>query len=62
MTALGAIISLLPLAIGIGTGAQLHRPLAIAIIGGFLMAMPLLLVVLPSAIRILYKNKAVNQK
>jgi CzcA family heavy metal efflux pump len=56
MTAIGAIISLMPLAIGVGTGAQLHRPLAIAIIGGFLVAMPLLLVVLPSAIRILYKK------
>jgi Cu/Ag efflux pump CusA len=56
MTALGAIISLMPLAIGVGTGAQLHRPLAIAIIGGFLAAMPLLLVVLPSAIRVLDKK------
>jgi CzcA family heavy metal efflux pump len=54
MTAIGAIISLLPLAIGIGTGAQLHRPLAIAIIGGFVIAIPLLLIVLPSFIRILY--------
>ena len=35
MTALGAIIALLPLALGIGTGAQLHQPLAIAVIGGF---------------------------
>jgi len=56
MTALGAIISLMPLAIGIGTGAQLHRPLAIAIIGGFIVAMPLLLIVLPSILRILYKK------
>jgi multidrug efflux pump subunit AcrB len=56
MTALGAIISLMPLAIGVGAGAQLHRPLAIAIIGGFLVALPLLLIVLPSAIRILYKK------
>ena len=56
MTALGAIISLMPLAIGIGTGAQLHQPLAIAIIGGFIIALPLLLVVLPSAIRLLYKD------
>lgn len=56
MTALGAIISLMPLAIGIGTGAQLHRPLAIAIIGGFIVAMPLLLIVLPSIIRILYRK------
>jgi CzcA family heavy metal efflux pump len=60
MTALGAIISLLPLAIGIGTGAQLHRPLAIAIIGGFIIAMPLLLIVLPSMLRILYKNDTNN--
>jgi multidrug efflux pump subunit AcrB len=57
MTALGAIISLMPLAIGIGTGAQLHRPLAIAIIGGFLVAMPLLLIVLPTMLRLLYKNE-----
>ena len=34
MTAFGAIIALLPLAFGIGTGAQMHQPLAIAIIGG----------------------------
>jgi Cu/Ag efflux pump CusA len=52
MTAVGAIISLMPLAIGIGTGAQLHRPLAIAIIGGFIIAIPLLLVVLPSLLRV----------
>ncbi|WP_316841747.1 efflux RND transporter permease subunit [Pedobacter gandavensis] len=55
MTALGAILALSPLALGIGAGAQLHQPLAIAIIGGFLMAMPLLLVVLPSLIRRFYR-------
>jgi multidrug efflux pump subunit AcrB len=46
----------MPLAIGVGTGAQLHQPLAIAIIGGFIIALPLLLVVLPSALRIIYKE------
>ena len=56
MTAIGAIIALLPLALGIGTGAQLHQPLAIAVIGGFIMALPLLLIVLPTFIRVLYKN------
>lgn len=56
MTALGAIIALLPLALGIGTGAQLHQPLAIAVIGGFIIALPLLLIVLPSLLRLLYKN------
>ena len=56
MTALGAITALMPLALGIGAGAQLHQPLAIAVIGGFIIALPLLLVVLPSTIRLLYKN------
>ena len=56
MTALGAIIALLPLALGIGTGARLHQPLAIAVIGGFIIALPLLLIVLPSLLRLLYKN------
>ena len=56
MTALGAIIALMPLALGIGTGAQLHQPLAIAVIGGFVIALPLLLIVLPSLLRILFRN------
>ena len=57
MTALGAIIALLPLALGIGTGAQLHQPLAIAVIGGFVIALPLLLIVLPSLLRLLYRRR-----
>jgi CzcA family heavy metal efflux pump len=56
MTAIGAIIALMPLALGIGAGAQLHQPLAIAVIGGFVVALPLLLIVLPSIMRILYKS------
>ena len=56
MTALGAIIALMPLALGIGAGAELHQPLAIAVIGGFIIALPLLLIVLPSMLRLLYKN------
>jgi CzcA family heavy metal efflux pump len=56
MTALGAIIALMPLALGIGTGAQLHQPLAIAVIGGFIIALPLLLIVLPSMLRLLFKR------
>jgi len=57
MTALGAIIALMPLALGIGTGAQLHQPLAIAVIGGFIAALPLLLIVLPSMLRIISRKK-----
>lgn len=50
MTALGAISALVPLALGIGSGAQLHQPLAIVIIGGLIIALPLLLIVLPTLI------------
>jgi multidrug efflux pump subunit AcrB len=46
----------MPLALGIGAGAQLHQPLAIAVIGGFVVALPLLLIVLPSMMHVFYKN------
>ena len=57
MTALSAIIALLPLAIGIGTGAQLHQPLAIAVIGGFIIALPLLLIIYPTLLRLAYRAR-----
>ena len=60
MTALGAIMALMPLALGIGTGAQLHQPLAIAVIGGFIIALPLLLIVLPTMLRLLFKKKKIE--
>ncbi len=56
MTALGAITALFPLALGIGSGAQLHQPLAIAIIGGFVFAVPLLVIVFPSILKIIEKD------
>ncbi|WP_375448337.1 efflux RND transporter permease subunit [uncultured Fibrella sp.] len=57
MTATSAIIALMPLALGIGTGAQLHQPLAIAVIGGFCAALPLLLLIFPGLLRLAYKNQ-----
>lgn len=56
MTAIGAIIALSPIALGIGTGAQLHQPLAIAVIGGFVIALPLLLIVYPSMLRLIFRK------
>jgi heavy metal efflux system protein len=61
MTALGAIVALSPLAMGIGAGAQMHQPLAIAVIGGFIIALPLLLVVLPGLLTLIV-NKAVAEQ
>lgn len=61
MTALGAIIALMPLAVGVGTGAQMHQPLAIAVIGGFIIALPLLLIILPTLLHLLYKREDKKQ-
>lgn len=53
MTAFAAIMALIPLALGVGAGAQLHQPLAIAVIGGMIFALPLLLIVLPTILKII---------
>lgn len=47
MTALATICGMLPLAIGVGSGAQLLQPLAIAVIGGVTISMILSLVMTP---------------
>ncbi|MDP4114593.1 MAG: efflux RND transporter permease subunit [Bacteroidota bacterium] len=47
MTTLAAIFALLPLALGLGAGAQMQQPLAIAVIGGFSISSILLLFILP---------------
>ncbi len=57
MTAIGAILALMPLALGIGLGAQMQQPLAIAVIGGFVAGLPMLLVVFPSLMRLQYHQK-----
>lgn len=56
MTAIGAILALMPLALGFGMGAQMQQPLAVAVIGGFLAALPILLLVLPAAMIRVYKS------
>jgi multidrug efflux pump subunit AcrB len=48
MTTLAAILTLLPLAFGLGEGAGMQQPLAIAIISGLIVQIPLVLVVMPS--------------
>jgi multidrug efflux pump subunit AcrB len=47
MTALATVFGMLPLAAGVGSGAQLLQPLAIAVIGGVSVSMVLSLLVTP---------------
>ena len=47
MSTIAAILTLSPLALAIGRGSQMQQPLAIAIIAGMFVAVPLVLVVMP---------------
>ena len=53
MTSLAAILGMLPLALALGSGAELLQPLAIAVIGGLTLALLLSLVVTPTVYAIL---------
>lgn len=55
MTAIGAVLALMPLALGWGMGAQMQQPLAVAVIGGFVAGLPLLLMVLPALMRKIHR-------
>lgn len=48
MTALAAAVGMLPIALAIGAGSQMLQPLAIAVIGGLLIATVLSLMVTPA--------------
>ncbi len=49
MTTLATLLGLVPLALGIGTGAELQRPLAVAVIGGLFFSTVAVLLALPPA-------------
>ena len=53
MTTLAAILALLPLALGLGQGSAMQQPLAIAIICGLVVQMPLVLIVMPLLVEFL---------
>jgi multidrug efflux pump subunit AcrB len=48
MTTLCTLVGLVPLALGLGAGAEMHRPLAIAVMGGLLVSTPATLLVVPA--------------
>ena len=48
MTTLCTLFGLLPLALGLGAGSEMQRPLALAVIGGLALSTPITLFVVPS--------------
>ena len=58
MTSLAAILGMLPLALALGSGAELLQPLAIAVIGGLTVALLLSLVVTPTVYAMLSRERS----
>src|SRR6202043_2913871 len=48
MTTLCTLFGLLPLALGLGAGSEMQRPLALAVIGGLAISTPITLYVVPT--------------
>ncbi len=56
MTALVASLGFVPMALNVGTGAEVQRPLATVVIGGIISSTLLTLLVLPALYHLLYRN------
>ena len=57
MSTMAAILTLLPLALALGSGSQMQQPLAVAIIAGMLLQVPLVLLVMPVLYAVLMRGR-----
>ncbi len=62
MTALVAGLGFVPMALNVGTGAEVQRPLATVVIGGIISSTLLTLLVLPLLYRIVHQRSFKNKK
>jgi multidrug efflux pump subunit AcrB len=56
MTTLCTLFGLLPLALGLGSGAELQKPLAIAVIGGLSVSTVVTLIFVPTILSTLRRS------
>ena len=57
MTTLCTLLGLLPLALGLGAGAEIHRPLAVAVLGGLTLSTIGTLFVVPAVYSLLLRGR-----
>jgi len=57
MTTFCTLFGLLPLALGLGAGAELQRPLALAVIGGLALSTPVTLLVIPGLYSVIKRRR-----
>ena len=62
MTALVAGLGFVPMALNIGTGAEVQRPIATVVIGGIISSTLLTLFVLPILYRMAHQRGEIKQK
>ena len=58
MTTLCTLFGLLPLALGLGSGAELQKPLAVAVIGGLTVSTAITLLFVPTLLLVLEKRRS----
>jgi HAE1 family hydrophobic/amphiphilic exporter-1 len=56
MTTLCTLFGLMPLAVGLGSGAELQKPLALAVIGGLTLSTFITLLVMPALYSLLERR------
>ncbi|RJP62397.1 MAG: efflux RND transporter permease subunit [Ignavibacteriales bacterium] len=62
MTSFATIFGILPIAIGLGAGAESRRPLGLAVVGGMLFSTFLTLVIVPVVYTLLSREKAAEKE
>ena len=62
MTSFATIFGILPIAIGLGAGAESRRPLGMAVVGGMFFSTFLTLVVVPVVYTLLARFVTVNKE
>jgi multidrug efflux pump subunit AcrB len=58
MTTLCTLFGLLPLALGLGSGAELQKPLAIAVIGGLSVSTAVTLLFVPTVLSVVARRRS----